>query len=296
MMNSSDPASEPTRVADEGELRAERLGALVGRAPVTRQLFAQLRRIADINSTVLIEGETGTGKRLVAREIIRHGSRGMRPRVTLECDGGPASELELRLFGYERGITSAPVGSPGALARAEHGTLVLDEIAALPLTAQARLVRTIETGMVQRIGGSYARRVDVRIVAITCEDLARRCERGLFRRDLYFCLRAFRVRVPPLSERLADLPLLVEALATDEGCPPELYRDAAFVEWLHRRRWSGNVRELRNVLQRVRVLGVQAVMNGIDEPPPSSSQRRASRQAAMSMAQARAYTARIKQR
>jgi DNA-binding NtrC family response regulator len=242
----------------------ERFGALIGYSDAMRQLFAQLQLIAASQTAVLVEGETGTGKRLVAREIVRSSDRRARPHVTVECDGVAPAELELKLFGCEPGIANNRVGTFGAFMRADHGTLVFDEIAALPMTAQARLVRTIETGALQRIGGSYVRPTDVRIIAITRQDLGRLCERGQFRRDLYFCLRPRRVRVPPLRERLADLPGLVSTLAAEEGLPAELHADPGFLEWLRGRQWHGNVRELRNLLQRVRVLGLLPVMKEED--------------------------------
>jgi DNA-binding NtrC family response regulator len=244
-----------------------RFGALVGCAPATQRLFEQLARIAATNSTVLVEGESGTGKRLVAQEIVRHSLRAAQPVVTLDCDDTP-SEVELALFGHDRGVCNLPDESGGAVAVARGGTLVLKEVAALPLTAQARLVRLIETGCVQRIGGVRQRHIDLRIVAFTREDLAKRCEQRLFRRDLYFCLRALRVRVPPLRERFEDLPLLVDALAVEERCPPNLHLDEDFIEWLRCRVWTGNLRELRNVLERVRALGLGAVMaEAVDSPP-----------------------------
>src|SRR5437763_383362 len=152
-----------------------RFGALVGCAPATQRLFEQLGRIAATNSTVLIEGEAGTGKRLVAQEIVQHGLRAEQPLVILDCDDTPA-QVEQALFGDDRGVSDGPAVHGGALALAQGGTLVLREVSALPLTAQARLVRLIETGCVPRFGAQRPRRTDVRIIAITREDLAARCE------------------------------------------------------------------------------------------------------------------------
>jgi DNA-binding NtrC family response regulator len=132
-------------------------------------------------------------------------------------------------------------------------------------------LRAIESGAVQRIGGNAAQPVDVRIIAMTREDLAARCEAGLFRRDLYFCLRALRVRVPPLRERLEDLSLLVKALAPEVGCAPERYRSPALAAWLMGRRWPGNVRELRNMLQRVGLIGLDEVISEPEDPPAASA-------------------------
>ena len=234
-------------------------GALVGRAPAMQQLFEQLARIAATNGTVLIEGAAGTGKRLVAQEIVRQGARARRPPVFFDCADN--SQTEVALFGHDHGV------SDGALMRARGGTLVLEEVSALPRTAQARLVRFIETGCALRFGAQRPQRIDVRIIATTREDLATRCEQRRFRHDLFFCLRPRRVRVPSLCERFEDLPLLVEALGADEHCPPNLHFDHDFIQWLRCRPWRGNLRELRNVLERVRVLGLASVMNEPDEPP-----------------------------
>jgi DNA-binding NtrC family response regulator len=224
----------------EGREELARFGEIAGRAPATRQLIEQLTRIAATPSTVLIEGETGVGKSLVAQELHRH-SRPDGPLISIECD----RDGEL-------------------LDHATGGTLVCDEIAALPLSAQARLLRALEAGS-SRTG----RPTDMRLLAITREDLGQLCERGLFRSDLYFCLRALRVRVPPLRERLADLPELLEAHGPAVGCPPERYRAPELVAWLQKRRWPGNVRELRNVLARLALLGLDAVLDEREDPPPS---------------------------
>jgi DNA-binding NtrC family response regulator len=231
---------------DHEELPLVRFGELEGRAPATRQLIEQLERIAATRSTVLIEGETGTGKGLIARELHRQ-SRPDRPLVTIECER-----------------------DGDVLGDADGGTLICDEVAALSLSAQSRLLRAIETGTMQGTSTRAHRAVDVRIVAVTRENLAQLCERGLFRRDLYFCLRALRVRVPPLRERLADLPLLLEAHGPEVGCPPERFRAPELLAWLRQRRWPGNVRELRNVLARLALLGLDAVLAERDDPPPST--------------------------
>lgn len=240
-----------------------RFGALVGCAPATRRLFEQLTRIAATDSPVLIEGEPGTGKLLVAEEIARHGRRADRPFVVLDCDDTPA-HVDRVLFGDDRLAADLPVAS--ALARADRGTLVLKNVGALPLTAQARLTRLIETGCVPRLAARRPVRVDVRLIATTSDDLLRRCEQRRFRRDLYFCLRPLRVQVPALRRRMEDLPHLVEALAADTGCPPRLYLDEDFIAWLRGRLWRGNLRELRSVLERLRALGVDTVVRELDEP------------------------------
>jgi DNA-binding NtrC family response regulator len=240
-----------------------RFGSLIGCAPATRRLIEQLSRIAATNSTVLIEGEAGTGKLLAAQEIVRHGERARRPFVVLDCEDAPAA-VERLLFGDDRSVADLPGGS--ALARANGGTLLLKDVGGLPLTVQARLVRLIETGSLPRLGTRRPVTVDVRIIATTRDDLSHRCAQRRFRSDLYFCLRPLRVRVPPLRERFADLPHLVQALASDAGYPRALHLDEEFIEWLRRRVWHGNLRELRNVLERVRALGVDAVMLELEHP------------------------------
>jgi two-component system response regulator GlrR len=242
-----------------GLSQSDRFGALFGQTPVMRRLFDQLGQIAPAESTVLIEGETGTGKDLVAGEIHRHSRRHNGPFVVVDCGGLPESLIEAELFGHERGAFTGAVGArAGAFEEADGGTLFLDEIAELSPAVQSKLLRALEARTVKRIGSNDWRKVDVRVLAATHQDLARRCNQRLFREDLYFRLAVLKVRVPPLRERLDDLPLLLHAMLEDEGGAGRLALDERLLATLRARHWAGNVRELRNVVQRALVLGARA--------------------------------------
>jgi two-component system, NtrC family, response regulator GlrR len=258
-----------------GLSQAERFGALLGRSTVMRRLFEQLEQMAAADSTVLIEGETGSGKDLVANEIHRHSPRSQGPFVVVDCGALPESLIEEELFGHERGaFTGASSARGGAFEEAHGGTLFLDEVAELSPAVQSKLLRALEARTVKRIGSSEWRRVDVRVIAATNQDLARRCNQRLFREDLYFRLAVLKVRVPPLRERPEDLALLVNAVLDEEGATDRMMLDERLLEALRARHWAGNVRELRNVVQRAVVLGPSALVDerddgnaaGVEEP------------------------------
>jgi DNA-binding NtrC family response regulator len=237
---------------------ADRFGALWGQSPVMRRMFEQLGPIAAAESTVLIQGETGTGKDLVASEIHRHSARRNGPFVVVDCGGMPETLIEAELFGHEKGAFTGAIGArAGAFEEADGGTLFLDEVAELSPGVQSKLLRALEARTIKRIGSNDWRRVDVRVVAATHQDLARRCNQRLFREDLYFRLAVLTVRVPPLRDRLDDLPLLVRAILEEEG-GADLPLDERLLATLRARHWAGNVRELRNVVQRALVLGAAA--------------------------------------
>ncbi len=253
-----------------GLLPADRFGALWGKSPSMRRLFAILERVAPTDATVLVQGETGSGKELVAGELHRFSPRRDGPFVVVDCAGLPETLIEAELFGHEKGaFTGAYQTRAGAFEQAHGGTLFLDEIAELPLGLQAKLLRGIEARMVKRLGGNEWRSVDVRVIAATHQDLPRLCNQRLFREDLYFRLSVVTVRVPPLRERLEDVPLLVGALLDEAGIADETRLDPELLEALTRRRWPGNVRELRNVVQRALILGAEALGDGeaTDELP-----------------------------
>jgi DNA-binding NtrC family response regulator len=238
---------------------SDRFGALWGQSAVMRRMFDQLGPIAAAESTVLIEGETGSGKDLVASEIHRHSPRRKGPFVVVDCGGLPEPLIEAELFGHERGaFTGAINARAGAFEEAHGGTLFLDELAELSPAVQSKLLRALEARMVKRLGSNDWRKVDVRVVAATHQDLARRCNQRLFREDLYFRLAVLKVRVPPLRERLEDLPLLVNAILDEEGATDRFALDERLLATLRARHWAGNVRELRNVVQRALVLGAAA--------------------------------------
>ena len=240
--------------------QADRFGALVGQSAAMRRLFEELKQVAESDVTVLLSGETGTGKDLAASELHRHSRRRDRPFVVVDCGGLPETLIDAELFGHERGaFTGASSARAGAFEEADGGTLFLDEVAELSPMMQVKLLRAIEARTVKRIGSNDWRKVDVRVVTATHQDLARLCNQRLFREDLYFRLAVVKLRLPPLRERLDDLPLLVTAALDEIGGAGNLVLDERLLAALRARHWAGNVRELRNVVQRAVVLGPGAL-------------------------------------
>ncbi len=244
----------------------ERFGPLWGRTSVMRALFARLARLADQDATVLILGETGTGKELVARAVHELSPRQARPFVVVDCGALAESMLEAELFGHARGaFTGAMVARPGAIEAADGGTVFLDEIGEMPLSMQPKLLRALEGRAVRRVGETQYRDVDVRFIAATHRDLAAMVNLGTFREDLFFRLSVLPVTVPPLRQRTEDIPLLVEKLLPPSGrgiVSQELLQELA------RRPWPGNVRELRNFVERAVVLGAREAL-GMSTSPRS---------------------------
>jgi DNA-binding NtrC family response regulator len=229
----------------------EHFGAILGREPKMRQLFSLLDEVARTDATVLIEGETGTGKELLAEEIHRHGARKDRPFVVFDCGAVPEDLVESALFGHVRGaFTGAVHDRRGAFVEADGGTLFLDEIGELPIEAQPALLRAIDRRMVRPVGGAAYQTVDVRIVAATNRDVRAEVAARRFREDLYYRLAVFRIGIPPLRERPADVPLLVRHFVDGFARRGPLHVTPADLDRLARRPWPGNVRELRNVLER----------------------------------------------
>jgi DNA-binding NtrC family response regulator len=240
----------------------DRFGRALGRSVAMRRIFEALPRIASADATVLIEGETGTGKTLLADAIHTASSRRDRPFIVVDCGSIPPSLIETELFGHEKGaFTGAVSGRVGALEAAAGGTIFFDEIGELPHELQPRLLRVIEDRTVKRVGGRDAIRVDVRVIAATNQDLRAAVNRGDFRADLYYRLHVVSLRLPPLRERRDDVPLLVEAFyeqfAGLPGAP------ASLVEELARHDWPGNVRELRSAVERAVLLGDPALWRAI---------------------------------
>ncbi|MFT3712817.1 MAG: sigma-54 dependent transcriptional regulator [Archangium sp.] len=231
-----------------------RLGVLEGSAPATRQAVLALQRAAQADATLLLLGETGTGKTRAAELVHAWSHRANRPFLVLDCGATPANLLEAELFGHERGaFTGASARRVGIFEEAEGGTVFLDEIGELPLDLQTRLLRVLDERRVKRIGQNHHTPVDVRVIAATHRDLSEAVRAGRFRADLYFRLAVFPVRLPSLSERAGDVPTLVNALLESLGATPRSHAhlfDVAFRQGLSTRCWPGNVRELRNFLER----------------------------------------------
>jgi DNA-binding NtrC family response regulator len=237
---------------------SDHFGRLKGRSVAMRQIFALLERVAPSDATVLIEGETGTGKELVARGLHDASPRAGEPFVVFDCSAVSSSLIESELFGHIKGsYTGAVADRAGAFEEANGGTLFLDEIGELPLEHQPKLLRALESREVRRLGANKPRHVDVRIVAATNRALAREVDRGRFREDLYYRLAVVQVRLPPLRERREDIPLLVRQIEAElsggASAPPPL--PDAVIRTFAAQTWPGNVRELRNAVDRIRSLG-----------------------------------------
>jgi len=250
-----------------------RFGALLGNTPRMSALFDAASRVAQTDTRVLIEAETGCGKELLARSLHDHSPRAGGPWVVFDCGAIAPSLVESTLFGHERGaFTGADAAREGVFEAADGGTLFLDELGELPLELQPRLLRCLESGEVRRLGSTTSRKVDVRVVAATHRDLLGAVSRGTFREDLYYRLAVVRLRIPPLRERLADLELLVQAvLESTLGDAVQARRVLASIteaQWqaLKAHPWRGNVRELRNVVERSVALDAQEGINLASEP------------------------------
>jgi len=247
---------EPLGESVEIELAdTDRYGSMIGRSVKMRELFARLEKLARTDTTVLVTGETGAGKELVAEALHDNSPREKGPFVVLDCGSIPPNLIESELFGHERGaFTGATSSYAGAFERAHGGTVFLDEIGELPLAMQPKLLRVLERKEVRRVGGSKTIEVDVRIVAATNRDLGVEVNRGRFREDLYYRLAVARIHVPALRDRKDDLPLLIEhILATTPGGEAAQIAQET-IDLMMKHDWPGNVRELRNVIERAVLL------------------------------------------
>ncbi len=230
---------------------------LVGRSPAMQEIYRVLARLMQTDLTVMISGESGTGKELVARALHDYGKRRTGPFVPINMAAIPRDLIESELFGHEKGaFTGAQARSAGRFEQAEGGTLFLDEIGDMPMDAQTRLLRVLQQGEYTTVGGRTPIKTDVRIVAATNKDLRLLINQGLFREDLFFRLNVVPIRLPPLRERIEDIPDLVRHffnVAEKEGLPSKQIEPAA-VERLKRYRWPGNIRELENLVRRLAAL------------------------------------------
>ena len=247
----------------------ETFGKLVGKSTAMRELFATLSRIAGLDVSVLIHGETGTGKDLVARAIHDASPRANKPFVVVDCASLPEHLLDAELFGHAKGAFTGAVGArAGALESADGGTVFLDEIGELPISMQPKLLRVLESRMVRRVGEAAYRNIDVRFLSATHRDLSRMVGVGEFREDLFFRISVLPIEVPPLRQRKEDIALLVRHFlngALPEAASGDLLRE------LVERPWRGNVRELRNFVERARALGANEalVMSRQGTAPPA---------------------------
>jgi DNA-binding NtrC family response regulator len=247
---------------------APSFGTLHGASPAMRAVFAMLARTAESDATVLLEGETGTGKSQAALSVHRKSARGEGAFVIVDCGAIPANLLESELFGHEKGaFTGATERRIGAFEEASGGTLFLDEIGELPLDLQPKLLRGLEAREVRRLGSNTYRPVDVRVIAATNRDLRADVNAGRFRADLYFRLAVVTISMPPLRRRPEDIPALIEEIleslhASNEAA--EALRSPEFLAQLRGAAWPGNVRELRNHVERCLILRTT-------DPVPASS-------------------------
>jgi len=258
----SEPKERPVATKDDGEFDAI---PLVGRSPAMQEIYRVLARLMQTDLTVMISGESGTGKELVARALHDYGKRRNGPFVAVNMAAIPRDLIESELFGHERGaFTGANARATGRFEQAEGGTLFLDEIGDMPMEAQTRLLRVLQQGEYTTVGGRTPIKTDVRIVAASNKDLRILIQQGLFREDLFFRLNVVPLRLPPLRERIEDLPDLIRhffALAEKDGLPPKKL-DAQALERLKQHRWPGNVRELENLARRLAALYPQDVITG----------------------------------
>jgi DNA-binding NtrC family response regulator len=234
------------------------LGDMTGQSPAMRRIFSLIEQVAPSRAAVLITGESGTGKELVARSMHSMSPRAGGPFVALNCAAMPETLIESELFGHEKGaFTGAVERRAGCFELAQNGTLLLDEIGDMPLSTQAKLLRVLEDSRVRRLGGRNELFVDVRVVASTNKVLPEAIRRNEFREDLYYRLNVFEITLPPLRDRLEDIPLLAQALLLDLNRKhrtqvPDISPEAMDLLMAHR--WPGNVRELRNAIERAVIL------------------------------------------
>jgi two-component system nitrogen regulation response regulator GlnG len=260
-------ASPQNRRVDTAISASEERMPLIGRSPAMQEIYRVIARLTQTDLTVMIMGESGTGKELVARALHDYGKRRHGTFVAVNMAAIPKELVESELFGHERGaFTGATNRGVGRFEQAEGGTLFLDEIGDMPLEAQTRLLRVLQQGEYTTVGGRTPIKTDVRIIAATNRDLRQLIQQGLFREDLYYRLNVVPLRLPPLRERIEDIPDLVRHFlrkAEDEGLPAKTL-DNDGMEILRRHRWPGNVRELENLIRRL------AVLHSGDAIPPGA--------------------------
>ena len=254
-------ALDRTRLADENrslKRAVEVRHQMVGESPALRHVWDAIKRASPTNATVLLLGESGAGKELVARSIHRNSLRNRERFVQVNCAAIPEELIESELFGHEKGsFTGATEKQIGKFEQADRGTIFLDEVGDMSPKTQAKVLRVLQEGEVERLGSARTIKVDVRVIAATNKDLEAEIEKGTFREDLYFRLSVIPIRVPPLRDRREDVPALVRHFADlfsrDNNRRPQRFTPAA-LEYLQRARWKGNVRELKNTVERLIIM------------------------------------------
>ncbi len=267
-------ALELIKLRDENRQLREELGHryqfdnIIGRSPAMQEIFGTIERVAPTRATVLLCGESGVGKDLIARALHYHSPRRDRPFVKINCTAIPENLMESELFGYEKGaFTGAVASKPGKFEQADTGTVFLDEIGDVPPSIQVKLLRILQEREFERLGSNRTRQIDVRVLAATNVDLRAALEQGRFREDLYYRLNVMPLNIPPLRERKEDIPHLaahfLKKHAPEMGHPDITIGESA-IEKLMGYHWPGNVRELENVVERSLVLAVGSTLEAAD--------------------------------
>ena len=254
-------ALDQARLVDENRSLKRAVEArhqMVGESPMLRQVWDAVKRAAPTNATVLLLGESGVGKELVARSIHRNSLRSRDRFVQVNCAAIPEELIESELFGHEKGsFTGATEKQIGKFEQADHGTIFLDEIGDMSAKTQAKVLRVLQEGEVERLGSARTIKVDVRVIAATNKDLDEEIAKGTFREDLYFRLSVIPIRVPPLRDRREDISLLVKHFADlfsrDNNRKPQRFTPAA-LDYMQKARWKGNIRELKNTVERLIIM------------------------------------------
>jgi two-component system nitrogen regulation response regulator NtrX len=264
-------ALDQTRLQTENRTlkrAAEARHQMVGESPALRHVWDAVKRAAPTNATVLLLGESGVGKELVARSIHRNSLRSRERFVQVNCAAIPEELIESELFGHEKGsFTGATEKQIGKFEQADRGTIFLDEVGDMSAKTQAKVLRVLQEGEVERLGSARTIKVDVRVIAATNKDLEAEIEKGTFREDLYFRLSVIPIRVPPLRDRREDIPPLVrhfvDLFSRENNRRPQRFTAAA-LEYLQKARWKGNVRELRNTVERLLIMTPGDVIDADD--------------------------------